>query len=577
MTSAPPPDSSDPSASDPPASGGERRAKRASRTPVRRAKPSRAARDPSIHPSPIRHDRDTWVRPKTALLLSALSGAFYFLAFPGMGAWPLAFVTYVPLLVAVRGQTVKRAALLGLIAGATMNVGGFYWLLEMLETFSGFPAALCMVFVLLVSMAQGARVAVCTWLDARARQRGWPPALAFSLGFIASELAYPLLFPWYFAGTLHNALVLAQVADLGGPLLVGMMLVGVNLAVTELVGHFAFRAPASKRLVIAGASGLAFALVYGLVRTAQVDDAAERAEAAKVGVVQGNMGLFQKREDPGEGLRRHQRLSEQLRDDGADFVVWSESSVTFAVPEAMAGRFMHDRVAARLGIPAIFGAVVFRVDPDRERWFNTALSTDAQGEVTGRYDKQYLLAFGEYLPFGETFPELYSYSPNSGKFSPGSSVEPLVVPIQGKPRRLTTLICYEDIIPGFTNAAVDAAGPDLLVNLTNDAWFGDTIEPWQHLALAQFRAIEHRRFLVRATNSGVSAVVDPVGRVTAHTGTFKVEHLLAPIRWMNASTVYERVGDAPWILLTALALFAAFWRVPKRWRRGEGPAPSAHS
>jgi apolipoprotein N-acyltransferase len=106
----------------------------------------------------------------------------------------------------------------------------------------------------------------------------------------------------------------------------------------------------------------------------------------------------------------------------------------------------------------------------------------------------------------------------------------------------------------------------LLVNLTNDAWFGDTTEPWIHLALAKFRAIEHRRFFVRSTNSGVSAVIDPVGRVVAHTETFQEATLEAQIAWLRGKTPYELWGDLPWWLCAFAAGVGAF--VPRnRLRR----------
>ena len=136
---------------------------------------------------------------------------------------------------------------------------------------------------------------------------------------------------------------------------------------------------------------------------------------------------------------------------------------------------------------------------------------------------------------------------------------------------MTPLVCYEDILPEFTNQAVRHADPELLVNMTNDAWFGDTLEPWQHLALAQFRAIEHRRYLVRGTNSGVSAVVDPVGRVVVHSGTFAVEAISATIHWMRSRTVYEWIGDWPWLIVSLLSLGAAFRRRPLK---GERPRSS---
>jgi apolipoprotein N-acyltransferase len=250
--------------------------------------------------------------------------------------------------------------------------------------------------------------------------------------------------------------------------------------------------------------------------------------------------------------------------------VWSESSVTMPVPEDIGNELLRKRVSQYLGVPAIVGAVYYRVDPDRERWFNTALSTDKTGEINARYDKTYLLMFGEYLPFGDTFPQLYKWSPHSGRFSAGTKLDPLFIETGGKKHVVSTLICYEDILPGFTNKLVSYGNPELLVNITNDAWFGDSTEPWEHLALAKFRAIEHRRFLVRSTNSGVSAIVDPVGRVLGNTQTFKPDTLLGTIRWMRSSTVYEAVGDWPWLAVGLAAIAAAFVRS----RRTFGPTPT---
>jgi len=319
-----------------------------------------------------------------------------------------------------------------------------------------------------------------------------------------------------------------------------------------------------RRVVGAGVIALLFAVLYGAVRTSMVNGQVEKAEQARVGYVQGNMGLMAKRENPGEGLRRHRQMTADLRARGVDLVVWSETSATFPTREDLATKshFFRDRFTASLGVPTIFGAVLYRVDPDRERWFNTALATDVKGEIKGRYDKQFLLAFGEYLPLGETFPILYKWSPHSGRFSPGTSLEALPLDIKGTERKVSVLICYEDILPGFTNRAVAHAEPELLVNMTNDAWFGDTTEPWQHLALAKFRAIEHRRYLVRSTNSGVSAVIDPNGAIVEGTLStpFKAEAHDAVIRWMKGGTVYEVIGDVPWYLLTLGIAVASFRR-----------------
>jgi apolipoprotein N-acyltransferase len=325
--------------------------------------------------------------------------------------------------------------------------------------------------------------------------------------------------------------------------------------------------------MVAGAALLGVQLVYGLVQMHRIDARVAAAPAVKVGTVQANMGLFEKRQSTEEGLRRHLDMTAALKEAGAELVVWSETSVMRAERVDTYRERIRDGVGRHLGIPAILGSVLFEFVPGPRRviLYNSALSTTAAGEITGRYDKQYLLAFGEYLPFGDTFPILYDWSRNSGKFSPGTSLEPLpVVDKAGQTHAVTTLICYEDILPAFTRNAVNAAHgeSELLVNMTNDAWFGDTAEPWEHLALAKLRAIEHRRYFVRSTNSGVSAIIDPVGRTVVSTKTFRQETLLATIHWLRASTVYEVLGDAPYWLGSLGVLVMAF----QRRRRGADAA-----
>ncbi|HEY3822590.1 MAG TPA: apolipoprotein N-acyltransferase [Polyangiaceae bacterium] len=498
-----------------------------------------------------------------AYLGAFLSGLLYWLAFAGMDVWPLAFVAWVPLLVAMHRQPTRRAAGLGWVTGITMNVFGFFWLENMLRTFSGFPAVVCFFFVLVVCSYQGGRIAFLGWLYGRATARGWPAGWVFAAAFAASELLYPLLFPWYYAATVHQVPVLTQLGDVGGPILVGLVLVAVNLALAELALARAERRKPAVGLLGAGAVTLAFACCYGYLRIGAIDAAVAAAPEVTVGVVQANMGLMEKRSAYDDGLQRHLDLSKRLeRDDGVDFVVWSETSAMRPVRDETFKQELRGGVSRRIGVPAIFGAVIVKRVPDERDYilYNTAVASDATGTVTSRYDKEYLLTFGEYLPFGDTFPVLYKWSPNSGHFSPGTSLDPLQLTIDGVTHPVTMLICYEDILPEFTNTAVRHAEPELLVNMTNDAWFGDTVEPWEHLALAQLRAVEHRRYLVRGTNSGVSAIVDPVGRVVKHSGTFKEEGISAPIHWMRQKTVYERIGDWPWLLASIALGVGAFRR-----------------
>jgi apolipoprotein N-acyltransferase len=507
--------------------------------------------------SPPAATRPLALSGRVSALLAIASGLLYFLAFPGVDLWPLGFVGLVPLIVALRGQSPRRALWLGWLAGFTMTMCGFYWLLNMLETFSGFPLPLCVLFMAILCAYQAGRIGLLGWLYARAERHGWPPALAFAVAFAASEQAFPLLFPWSYAATVHQLPALLQVAEIGGPILVALTLVAINLAVAELVlSRLEGRRPRHQSVALLAAVPVVSAL-YGAVRIIQVDAAVAAAAPAEVGLVQANMSLFGKRRDKQEGLRRHHKLTRQLLQKGKlDLVVWSETSVMSAIPESAAEKEIPEKISSKLDIPALFGAVLTRPVQDvrGKVYFNSAVLTNRKGKVVGRYDKQFLLAFGEYLPLGETFPILYQWSPNSGRFTHGKSMLPLTV----GGHQIATFICYEDIVPGFVNEIVRAGEPDLLANLTNDAWFGDTTEPWIHLALSKLRAIEHRRFFVRSTNSGVSAFIDPVGRVLAHTETFQEQALRARLAWMRGTTAYEVLGDVPWWLAVLLAGALAF-------------------
>src|SRR5579883_1218340 len=194
---------------------------------------------------------------------AVLSGVLYFLAFGGMDVWPLAFVALVPLAVSLRRQPTRRAATLGWVAGTTMNFTGFFWLQRMLETFGGFPAIVCVFFVFVVCAYQGGRMGLLGWIHARATARGWPAAPVFAAAFVASELVYPLLFPWYFAATVHQVPVLTQLAEIGGPILVGLVLVAANIALAELLIARAERRGPDRATLATGAAAVALTCVYG--------------------------------------------------------------------------------------------------------------------------------------------------------------------------------------------------------------------------------------------------------------------------------------------------------------------------
>jgi apolipoprotein N-acyltransferase len=500
---------------------------------------------------------------------AVLSGALYFLGFAGFNQWylaPLAFVPFAEML--RRAQTGRGAFLAGLLMGLTTHLGGYYWIPGTIVEFGGFAFPLALLFDVLLCSWGALSFALLAWGLKRWWMAGGKPFPSLPIAVVFIEFAYPLLFPSFLANSFWQLPVVLQVCDLGGPLLLSAVVVTFSVALYLVLRWAIFHEPFPRIAAATAAVAVLGTLAYGLVRVSQVDADQEDAASLRVGVVQINMGTYQKRHEPGEGLRRHIADSLPLQRDGVDLLIWPESAYLSVLP-AKPGSNVYEKVMQRSDVsgaihtPLLFGAV--REDAAGEdkrlRDYNTAFLVDGQGQVLGTYDKTYLLAFGEYLPFGETFPWLYDLSPHSGRFTPGSRLDAL--PLGGF--RIGVLVCYEDVLPGFTRKLVRAAHPNLLVNITNDAWFGETNEPEIHLALAVFRAVEHRRWLIRSTNSGISAVIDPVGRVVARTGLMTRETLRATVRWQTGTTLYTVLGDWPgWLAVAAVA-----WAFYRMWRNGQ--------
>ncbi len=492
------------------------------------------------------------------LLLASLGGVMQCLGFAGWSWWPFALICWLPMfwiLETEPNMTGKRAFRLGLAHGFVGYTGGYYWLVDMLENFSGYEGIPNWFFGSVFFLYHGCQQAFIYALYHRIHRRGWPRMLAAIAALLTLEIAFPVLFPAFLSTGFHNVPIFIQTADFAGPMFASAVVMSINVALYEMWKWRKTRILPKRDLMIAIGS-LVFSLGYGAYRMANIDARAEAAPTLEVGTVQVNMGIFEKREEPFEGHRRHLRQSQLLERNhpDLDLLVWPESAYTFFLPESMTN--VKERVLGPVSTPTLFGGLTRRQGESRMEAFNTAFLTDADGEIVGTYDKTYLLMFGEYLPFGDTFPVLYEYSPNSGRFTPGDHVRPLVLPHpEHGDVRMSTLVCYEDVLPRFTRSAVREGNPHLLVNITNDSWFGDTQEPWIHLALAKFRAIEHHRALVRSTNSGVSAFVDPVGRVIDTIGVEEQGQSTAELPLLDGWTPYQTLGDWPgWA-----GLGLAFW------------------
>jgi apolipoprotein N-acyltransferase len=517
--------------------------------------------------------------------LSALSAALLVLAVPTTNAWPLMWLALAPQLhVALESKTAKRAFLHGWLTGTLANTVAFYWMDGLLERFGHMSPIEAVPIMMLLTAYQGLEFAFLSWGLHRARARVGervPLAVLAPLVMVTIELTMPQIFPFYLAISQAWVPVLIQVADLTGPMGVTALVVAWNGALVD--AWLRLRAGQGRAVAfrpLACATALVVAdLVYGAARLHQVDVARAAAPKVKTGLVQANVGILEKW-DPAEFaklLQTHQRLSADLSRAGAEFIVWPESSYSYTLPRTIAREFPEgDPRRVRLGFatPLLFGAVT-RVDgppptPADRYPYNTALMMDEAGGITAKYDKVFLMIFGEYIPYYDSIPWFTKVFPEASNFSRGR--EPASFPLRagGHDYKLGPLICYEDILPSFSRR-VAALAPNAFVNITNDAWFGRTDEPYQHLALAVFRSVENRHEMVRAVNTGVSAHVDAAGRVLARTDSVDpVEtpgaapvSLLVDLAMLPGGGLYRHVGDL-FAFLCALALAAALLRGPQR-------------
>lgn len=209
----------------------------------------------------------------------------------------------------------------------------------------------------------------------------------------------------------------------------------------------------------------------------------------------------------------------------------------------------------------LIGALVYNRQDNEFQRFNAALLVDPATRIIDRYAKRRLLAFGERIPMEDYFPFLRNISPTIGNLTPGTGG---VVALPNG-TRIGPLICYEDILPDMGRQAVQQ-GATLLVNLTNNAWFGPTYAPYQHRQLAAFRAIENRVYLVRATNTGLTSIIDPLGREHAALPTDQPGTRVHATQLLRMPTIYTRYGDwfAQLCSVTALLLPLWYWR-SSRW------------
>ena len=499
------------------------------------------------------------------VLVGAGSGYLYCLALPQADQGWVAWGCLVPcLLLVVRGWRgvpllPREAALAGLSCGLVAGAGRVYWVSETLQLYGGLGPSLAWLttalLILYLAVYPAIFLAACQHLPRASL--GWPWLTACLWTLLDWVQTWMLSgFPWALVGyTQYRYPAVAQLAAVTGVHGISFLIVLVNAAAAQTIVHpsVRIRSPA-----MVGAL-LSISLAAGLIRLDRMESEKPEAAGLRVGIVQGNVPQGEKWLATGvsSATDHYSQLTRALtRDEGPlDLIVWPETALPFRLD---AERYEDHRqkvegLARETGTPLLVGSLGSISPSGQPGLYNRSFLTDRTGAVVGTADKVHLVPFGEFLPLPWLFGYLEALTVHSGRFDPGEAHQVLSLP--GAEANLGVFICFESIFPEIARA-LTARGATLLVNTTNDAWFGDSAAPRQHLAMAVLRAVETGRPVLRAANTGISCSIEPSGRIQERTRLLETETILATVHPRMESTPYTRWGD--WVfLLSGVALGVA--------------------
>jgi len=479
------------------------------------------------------------------ILYAVLSALMLTVSFPpGLGGW-FVWIGLIPLLLAVESQSARSRFILGIIAGMAHYLTLMYWVIIVLNRYGGLPLPVSMGALILLSFY------LSLYFGLFCLGAGFIPSgpfypLAMSMFWVSLEFIRASIlsgFPWCLLGyTQFKQLFLVQVSDVTGVYGISFLIVFANALLFSL-----FVSRERKKIVrllpetVLFLICLASVLNYGYSWQKKKEPEVQTGKSYPLAVVQGNIDQSLKWTGPYQEktIRIYQELTRQTRSAKPWLIIWPETAAPFFFQnqDDLAGRIRE--LAVESDAHLIFGSPAFGYEKGLLKYFNRAYHIDPMGTIRGYYDKVHLVPFGEYVPLKRFLPFIKKLVTAAGDFTPGEKISPLPVGSLS----VGMLICFESIFPEIARVHT-RQGADMLVNITNDAWYGRSSAPYQTLCMSVFRAIENRRPLIRAANTGFSAFIDNKGKILAESGLFCREILIKEINMVKPSlTFYTRYGD----------------------------------
>lgn len=510
-------------------------------------------------------------------LLSLAAGCAVFLGFPKFNLWPTTVLfAFFSIHLSRNFISVRWAFLWGFWVSCIIMIGGFYWVTYVIHVFGYLPwsvaillfACFCGLGALNFPLAAVGNFIVerrlLLWKNERKNERfrGTWYAIGYPALFTVVEYLVPKLFPWQLGHALYQTFWLNQIVEITGTTFLSFLLMSWGSALTVCfvpprgVPRVSWKwclVPAALTVVIMGFSAERISRGVGT------------GKKMKVAIIQANIGNLDKvaaRNGFSGKLRfindQYEAMTEtvlSMKPDLSglpDLIVWPETALAYRLGGKRDLAMEIEAKVLQWKVPLVTGAYA-PGDKNPSGDYNAAYLVEPVSESAvslQSYGKNVLLAFGEYMPFGEWFPILYRWFPQVSHFERNDTQTAFVM---RDGTRLGISICYEMILPDFMRK-VARHRPHLFVNLTNDSWFGPTAEPYLHGAISIFRSIEHRIPSIRSTNTGTSFVVDALGRVSERTGVYEPATLIAEVELSESPspTFYGRWGD--WFIAVCGAL-----------------------
>ena len=490
---------------------------------------------------------------------ACLSGFLFALAFPGVNFYPIAFVGLVPLLVLIKDMGKKDRFVAGILAGFVNYLTLIHWFMPTMHTYGNLNIFVAGAALILMCLYFAIYFGLFTFFIGFFKSNTLVmPFFAASL-WVALEYLRSYIFsglPWCIAGYsqyLNNYFI--QIADITGIYGISFAIVLVNALIMIIVINIK---KDRQKIILSGFYTLLIFILffsYGVIRSKKIDMHIANAPNTRIAVVQGNIRQDVKWDAVyvTDTLNKYCKLSEKASEENPDLIVWPETALPFYYGFSKKLSDKVDACIRRAKTNFLIGSPAFKRTETDIEYYNRAYMLNRLSIETGKYDKIHLVPFGEYVPLGKYLSFLGKLTAQAGDFSKGDND---TLPLDFGPCDAGVLICFEIIFPTLSRKFVQK-GADILLTITNDAWFGKSAAAEQHFSIAVFRAVENRRSLARAANTGISGFIDPRGRVRGKSELFVEASLVNDLPILKIKSFYTIFGDV-FAILCSIAFVVCF-------------------